>query len=108
MKQLVEFPLESGGTILVEVDLPEAGIEQAGRGDTITRATQTLSDALEQIKPASEAVVTKLRALATTPDEISVTFGIKLSAKAGAIIASTDAEANFTVSLKWKSAPSGS
>lgn len=49
MKQLVEYELEDGGTILVEVDVPEAGLERAGRGDQIVKAKERFADALEQI-----------------------------------------------------------
>jgi len=60
MKQLVEYELEDGGTILVEVDLPEAGIERAGRGDQIVKAKERFGDALEQIKPVAQSVFSKL------------------------------------------------
>ena len=100
MKQLVEYELEDGGTIIVEVDLPEAGIERAGRGDQIIKAKERFADALEQIRPVAHTVLSKLGDLSA--DEIGVEFGIKLGAKAGVIIACADTEANFTVSLTWK------
>jgi hypothetical protein len=100
MKQLVEYELEDGSTIIVEVDLPEASIERAGRGDQIIKAKERFGEALEQIKPVAQTVFSKLGSLSA--DEIGVEFGIKLGAKAGVIIASADTEANFTVSLTWK------
>lgn len=100
MKQLVEYELEDGSTIIVEVDLPEAGIERAGRGDQIIKAKERLGDVLEQIKPVANMVFSKLGGLSA--DEIGIAFGIKLGAKAGVIIASADSEANFTVSLMWR------
>jgi hypothetical protein len=100
MKQLVEYELEDGSTLLVEVDLPEAGIERTGRGDQIVKAKERFADAIEQIKPVAHTVLAKLRDLSA--DEIGVEFGIKLSAKTGVILASADAEANFTVTLTWK------
>jgi len=100
MKQLVEYELEGGSTIIVEVDLPEAGIERAARGDQIIKAKERFGDALGHIKPVAETIFSKLGGLSA--DEIGVEFGIKLSAKAGVIIASADTEANFTVSLMWK------
>ncbi len=100
MKQLVEYEIEDESTIIVEVDLPEASIERAGRGDQIIKAKERFGDALEQIKPVAQAVFSKLGSLSA--DEIGVEFGIKLGAKAGVIIASADTEANFTVSLTWK------
>jgi Trypsin-co-occurring domain 1 len=100
MKQLVEYELEDGSTIIVEVDLPEAGIERAGRGDQIIKAKERFGDALEHIIPVAQTAFSKLGSLSA--DEIGVEFGIKLGAKAGVIIASADTEANFTVSLTWK------
>jgi Trypsin-co-occurring domain 1 len=36
------------------------------------------------------------------PDEFTVEFGVKLSAKAAVVIASATTDANFKVTLKWK------
>jgi hypothetical protein len=55
-----------------------------------------------RIKPAATAIISKLRELNQPPDTIGVEFGIKLSAGAGAILASAGAEANFKVTLTWK------
>ncbi len=103
MKRLIEFDSTDGNVIFIEVDEPESeGMVRASRpGEIAEKAMQTFEEALARIKPATNAIVTQLRDLATAPDEIAVEFGIKLSVKAGAIIASTDAEANFKVALKW-------
>ena len=78
MKQLVEFPLEDGGTILVEVDVPEEpGMVPATRGEVIQRAQQTFEAALEKIRPAAQAIIGQLRALHDPPDEVEVEFGLK-------------------------------
>jgi hypothetical protein len=63
---------------------------------------KTFQAALGQVRPAIDAMMETLAGLKSRPDEITAQFGIKLGAKAGAFIASTDAEAQFTVSLKWK------
>jgi hypothetical protein len=104
MKRLVEFPLEDGGTTLIEVDEaePEGGIQRAARSDgLIQHADQTLESALERVKPAAEAILKRLTNLSERPDEIEIEFGLKLTAKAGAVIASGEVEANYTVKLKW-------
>jgi hypothetical protein len=103
MKRLIEFPLEDNTSILVEVDEPETGgvVPAARKGNVIEKAHQTLEKSLESVKPAAEYVVTQLRKLHDTPDEISVEFGIKLSAASGAILASAGVEANYKVTLKW-------
>ena len=104
MKQLVEFPLEGGGVVLVEVEeRDEAGPRRVGRLDEVVEASdKTFQSALGQIRPAVDAMMETLSGLASRPDEITAQFGIKLGAKAGAFLASADAEAQFTVSLKWK------
>ncbi len=103
MKRLIEFPLENGECMLVEVDEPEqGGLVQASRsGEVIARAQQTLEDALERVKPAAQSVIEKLRKLNDSPDEVQVSFGLKLSAEAGAVLAAGGIEANYNVTLKW-------
>jgi hypothetical protein len=103
MKRLVEFPLEDGTSMLVEVEEPEqGGVVKASRSDgVIDKAHQTLEKSLEKVKPAAQVVIQKLRELHEAPDEIQVSFGLKLSAEAGAVLASGGIEANYTVTLKW-------
>jgi hypothetical protein len=105
MKHLIEFPLEDGGSILIEVEVEETegGIVPAARpGEIAAKAEQTFEAALDKVKPVASAVIAKLRDLSDLPDEVGVEFGIKLGAKAGAFIASADSEANFKVTLTWK------
>jgi hypothetical protein len=54
--------------------------------------------------PAAAAVLDAMGKLAHRPDELTVTFGIELSGKAGGFIASTAATANFAVTATWRSA----
>jgi hypothetical protein len=105
MKQLIEFSLEDGGTMLVQVDepAPEGGVVRAARpGEIVAKASQTFESALDKIKPAAGAIIAKLRGLADPPDEIEVEFGLTLNAEAGAFVAAAGAEANYTVKLTWK------
>jgi hypothetical protein len=103
MKHFVEFPLEEGGSVVVEVDEPESeGTIRAARGDTIVKAKETLEQALNNVLPFTKSIVEKLRSMGNTPDEIEITFGVKLSTTAGAVIASAAAEANFGVTVRWR------
>jgi hypothetical protein len=102
VKRLIEFELAEGGTVVVEVDDEETGLERAARpGEIAEKAGQTFESALDRIKPAAEAILQRLSGLAKSPDEIQVEFGVKLSGKLGAVIASVDAEATYKVTLKW-------
>jgi predicted RNase H-like HicB family nuclease len=99
MKRLVEFPLQEGGSVVVQIDEPDiGGTVRAARGDTIEQAKETLEDALNKVLPAARSIVEKLEGM--RPNEVEVTFGISLSFKAGAFItAGTDA--NFGVTVRW-------
>ena len=109
MKRLMEFPLEDGTSVVVEVDepVPEGGLVQAARpGEVAERAAQTLEAALQKIKPMAGAVLTTLRGLAQRPDELQVEFGVKVSAQAGAVLASAGLEGNYRITLTWRGPPS--
>src|SRR6516225_9377689 len=102
MKHLVEFPLEEGGSIVVEIDEPETGgTVRAGREDKIEQARETFEEALNKVLPATKTVIEKVRNMASKPDEIEVTFGVNLSTMAGAVIASVSTAANFSVTVRW-------
>ena len=99
MKRLVEFPLQEGGSVVVQIDEPDmGGTVRAARGDTIEQAKETLEDALNKVLPAARSVVERLQGM--RPNEIEVTFGISLSFKAGAFI-TTGTDANFGVTVHW-------
>ena len=103
--KLVEFPLEDGTTILVEVEVSEEpGMIPAARGEpgAPEKAHQTFEAALDKIRPAAQTIIKKLRALHDPPDEIEVEFGLKLNAQVGAFIAAAGTEANYKVTLTWK------
>jgi hypothetical protein len=88
MKHLVEFPLEEGGSIVVEIDEPETGgTVAAGRKDKIEKARETFEEALNTVLPATKKVAEKLRSTASRADEIEATFGVNLSMMAGAFTA---------------------
>jgi hypothetical protein len=105
MKELVEFALPGDDVILVEVEAPTSGRSQM-RGATpqaiIEKARVSFDEALDKLKPAASAIISKLTSLAERPDEITVEFGIKLHATVGAVVTSAGAEANYTVRLVWR------
>lgn len=106
MKRIVEFPLESGDSVLVEVDEPAINDDRIGiRDEMVQKAQQTFESALDKVKPIANAVITKVRSLNQPADEVEVKFGIKMNAELGAIIASGSGEVNYEITLKWKREP---
>lgn len=106
MKRLVEFPLEQGGSVLVEVDEAAAGPVTRGSGRDraalVEQADKTFEDATAAVTPVAQSLIARLRAMDDAPEEVAVQFGVQLSAQTGAFIASVAAEANFTVSMTWR------
>ncbi len=111
MKRLIEFPIEDGSTIWVEVDEPEetAGARRVARDNgTPEISKQTFEQALSKIRPATEKVIATLRELVQQPDEIEMQFGFTLNAQAGVVITSVSTQANYTVTLRWSRNDKGS
>ncbi|MEA5507213.1 CU044_2847 family protein [Halotia wernerae UHCC 0503] len=103
MKRIVEFPLESGEFILVEVDETTETDDRIGlRDQVVEKATQTFESALSTVKPVANAIIAKMNSLHQPADEVEVKFGIKISAQLGAIVASGNGEVNYEITLKWK------
>jgi hypothetical protein len=113
--ELLAFPVKSDTSdemdisdpsdfVIVEVtDLP-AGISRASRpGDIAAKATKSLDAALDIIRPVATALVTKVNMLDEPPHEVSVEFGVKLTAKTGAVLVESQAEGHIKVSISWNS-----
>jgi hypothetical protein len=104
--RLVEFPLEGGDSVVVEVADTTPGdgavMRGLGRDGLVEQTEHTFEHAIGRIQPAASALIQKLRSLPEAPDEVNVEFGLELSAEAGAFIASASTAANFKVSLTWR------
>ncbi|WP_371618687.1 CU044_2847 family protein [Streptomyces sp. NBC_00454] len=100
----VEVPVGEDGEGFVRVQIHEVdeSLIRVGRGDrSIARAEQSLDQMLDTVRPVADSFVGRFRGLAHAPDEITLEFGVSLSAEAGVVIASTATVANFSVSLTW-------
>ncbi|NRB65617.1 MAG: hypothetical protein HRU40_21805, partial [Saprospiraceae bacterium] len=87
-------------TIYIEVtdnDYTEGYLVAADDDDN-----NNFTSAIKKIRPTANALLRQLTSLDAKPDNVSVEFGIKISGKVGAIIASTQTEANFKVTLSWQ------
>ena len=104
-KKLVEYKLDQGGAILIEVEETESERVRTPVSRPLgvpEEATKEFEKALDDIRPVADIIVQKLKNLGSKPDSIGVEFGIKMNAQAGAFIAATGVEANFKVTLSWK------
>ncbi|MEU9707576.1 CU044_2847 family protein [Streptomyces sp. NPDC047967] len=111
MTYLVELPVcgTDGRTEVVKVRVEAEGeglVRVARPGQVVARATRSLGEMVTSVRPVAQNFVDGFRGMADGPDEISVEFGLSLSAEADVVISSSSAEANFTVSLVWTRPPS--
>ena len=105
MQSLTKFELDKGGSILIEAvgSNEQHGVVRANKtGDLIATSKVKFEEAISQIKPFVSPIIQNLQDLPKMPDEIKVEFGVKLSANAGAFIASASSEASIKINLQWK------
>jgi hypothetical protein len=104
VKDIVSFRLndqEDAGLIAVELQ-QEPGINRATRpGDTAGEAAKSFAEAIDIVRPIANTFLSKASALAQRPSELIVEFGLKLTVKAGAILAATEGEGHFKVTITW-------
>lgn len=103
MGELVAVPLDDGGVVVVEMDHAPGGVVKAGRaGQIVGEAAQSLEAALESVAPVAQSVLAKLRP--ARPQEITVEFGVMLTAEAGAVITKAASGCHLKVTLRWDGA----
>ena len=98
-----EYSLKDGSTLAVELaesDDPSYKLVSRGRRGSDEQMS-SFSEAVAKLKPATDEIFEATRSLVSEPQEVEVEFGVKLSAKLGAFIASSSGEANFKIKLKW-------
>jgi hypothetical protein len=114
MEQLVPFDVGGHGTVLIavasvasaDVGTPTLrGLERGSVEKVAESAGRSLRSAVERVIPAAHDVLDMVERSSSRPDEVSVCFGIGLTASADAFIASASSNASFTVTLTWKRPP---
>ncbi|MDR1660914.1 MAG: hypothetical protein LBR95_00565 [Azoarcus sp.] len=104
-RQLVTFMTEGGEEIHVEVALPRGtrrrGRCRWGKRNAASRHSEVRGGA-RQDAPIAGGVLRAEQNLAQKPSEFELSFGIKLGAKTGLVLATLDGEANIGVKMLWK------
>ena len=102
MKKLVEFKLKDGSSFYAEIEVPESeGVTRAGRKDLPAEANMMFEDAINKVKPMATAIIESMRSITDPGPEVEISFGLKLTATAGAVVASAGAEVNYALTLRW-------
>jgi hypothetical protein len=88
-------------TVVVEVGPPSPGTRAVSSGAG-KKITETFEEALSRLDAVLAALRSKVKSQLEDADEVSVEFGMKISAELGAIVAKSNAEGNFKISVTWK------
>ncbi|MDR7326888.1 MULTISPECIES: CU044_2847 family protein [Catenuloplanes] len=100
--EYVRFRLANGTRVIAEVREPRRGGVPVSAGRDRVRDVRAAFDGnLAEIRDAAEDALRVLRK-AGSPDEIKLTFGVKLTSELGAVIARSALEGNIGVELLWK------
>jgi Trypsin-co-occurring domain 1 len=101
-KTFVQAETEKGAISFEVDDATGVGPERVSRehGAVVAKLDQPLDQALVSARPAAESVINTFRPLA--PNEMSIEFGLKLDAQAGAVFAKAGIGAHFTVTMTWQ------
>ena len=111
MAALVSVPVDKKGKRAVLIEVEDAktakaittaylGPKLSAGGKTVREAGRSLEEALDDIAPAVEAL-RKMAAAVSSPKEVSLEIGLKLTAAAGVVLASAGAEGSIKVTMKW-------
>ncbi|MEV4575044.1 CU044_2847 family protein [Nonomuraea jabiensis] len=103
--QLLEFAVDDGGGLITfevdPADVPDDLVLAGGDGSpVVARARTTLEKALSELRPSLQRVAELLREL--SPDEATLEFGLKMGGETSVIVAKGTAEANFQLSMTWR------
>jgi len=85
---------------------PVAGVRSVSYSpqDVIEKSRQAIEDAMKSIQGMADKTLKAIKAIPVSdrPNTISVSFGLKLDAEAGAMVAKAGAEAAINVTMTWQ------
>ena len=110
MVRHLEYPLEGGGSVLIQVEDRHSGDGDGevtrGWGErdrrVIEQAQESFEQAVGRVQPAVQALLAQVRSLADSPDTVSVEFGLELGAEVGAFVANASSKGHVKVSPTWR------
>jgi hypothetical protein len=105
MTEVVQYTVRGNRSVLVEIDSDPYASVPAGRNGRVRELRTAFESRLADVREAAEAALLELRK-DIDPDELKLSFGIKLTGELGAVVARSAVEGNLSVELVWKKSPS--
>jgi len=98
---------EDDDVILVEF-MPVAGVRSVSLspGDIAEKSKEAIDNALKSMRNMAKKTVKTIKDIPVTerPNTITVSFGLKLNAEGGAVVAKAGVEAAINVTMTWQRA----
>jgi len=99
------FTIDENAPILVDLTpAPGAVMRTAlptSPADLAAQSEKAIASAMNTIHAVAQRVTATINSISERPSTVEVDFGLKLTANAGALVASASTEASFIVKLTW-------
>jgi hypothetical protein len=103
MGTVERYTVSEGTSVLVAIPDEEGVIPTSSRVErAVLDAVGSLGDALKPIRAAADEAVRSLRDMSSAPARIEIQLGVCLTGQTSAIIASTSAGAQMTITVIWE------
>ena len=99
--EFVRFDLAGGGSVLVEVKMNLALLKLHDEKKYSRMPSCPSRAQSPAFGDAASSALGQFQAMSRRPDEVEIKFGVKLDAKAGAVIAQSGMQGHFEVKLRW-------
>lgn len=90
--------------ILIELlgeELDDFGYRDGGAAEKVKKVKMAFEQALKPVQHVANQVLRNVREFAETPEEVTLTMGIKMNGEAKAVFTKVGGEANFQLTIKW-------
>lgn len=113
MNKLLKFSTSDAEEFFIEINDSANEVtmrHNSGNADDrnlIQNTHVTFEKALKPLKEISNTIISSVKEVINSPNEIEVELNLKFTARAGIILASVDSEAHLKITLKWENATAG-
>ena len=100
------FELANGESVAVETRATPYEAERIAATDSnfVERSGKKFADALKTAEQVASEAISVFSSI-DGPDEMEVSFSVKIGADVGIILTSVESEAIFQINVKWKKSP---
>jgi hypothetical protein len=99
------FQIESDEEVILVEFAPVPGVRSVSLSprDAIEKSQEAIEDALKKMRGMAKKTVRSLREMPVSerPSSLAVSFGLKLTAEGGAVLAKAGLEAGINVTMTW-------